>query len=153
MSAANPPPADQQTPVRAPSGPLRVLLVDDCPFQQMLSCVMLSRWGIVPEIARDGLEAVRLAGERDFDLIPMDIEMPVMDGLKATAAIRRQERTARRRRKVPVVAYSASDLTGHEGEWQGSGINAILQKPCDALAMQDCLRQWCPKAKLVTQRH
>ena len=80
---------------------LRVLLVDDCPMQQLLACALLSRWGVMPQIACDGFEAVLLVGEQDFDIVLMDVEMPVMDGLKATARIRQNERRTRPQSRHP----------------------------------------------------
>jgi CheY-like chemotaxis protein len=127
--------------VRASS--LRVLLVDDCPFQQLLACALLSRWMIVPQIACDGLEAVLLAGEQDFDIVLMDVEMPVMDGLLATARIRKTERRDHRTHAVPVVAYTAVDLASHERSWQRCGMNAVLHKPAEAPEMSACLERWC----------
>ena len=123
---------------------LRLLLVDDCPVQQLLACALLARWKIMPQIACDGLEAVLLSGEQDFDIILMDVEMSVMDGLTATARIRQSERRARRERPVPVVAYTTGNLAADEGRWRTCGMNGVLNKPCDALEMSECLERWCP---------
>lgn len=131
---------------------LRVLLVDDCPVQQLLTCALLARWKIVPQIACDGLEAVLLAGEQDFDIILMDVEMPVMDGLTATARIRRGERRARRERLVPVVAYTTGNLAADERRWRMCGMNGVLNKPCDALGMSECLERWCP-SEFAASKH
>jgi len=131
---------------------LRVLLVDDCPVQQLLTCALLARWNILPQIACDGLEAVLLAGEQDFDIILMDVEMPVMDGLTATTRIRQSERRARRERPVPVVAYTTGNLAADEGRWRTCGMNGVLNKPCDALEMSECLERWCPSA-FAASRH
>ena len=123
---------------------LRVMLVDDCPVQQLLTCALLARWNILPQIACDGLEAVLLSGEQDFDIILMDVEMPVMDGMTATARIRQGERRARRERPVPVVAYTTGNLAADEARWRTCGMNGVLNKPCDALEMSECLERWCP---------
>ena len=133
---------------------LRVLLVDDCPvqLQQLLTCALLARWKIMPQIACDGLEAVLLAGEQDFDIILMDVEMPVMDGLTATGRIRQSERRARRERPVPVVAYTTGNLAVDEGRWRKSGMNGVLNKPCDALGLSECLERWCP-SEFAALRH
>jgi two-component system, sensor histidine kinase and response regulator len=120
---------------------LRVLLVDDCPFQRLLSCTLLARWGIQPEIACDGLEAVLLVGEQVFDMVLMDLRMPVMDGLTATARLRVVEREQRRPRSVPVIAYTAESIAGNA--WALSGITAALAKPCDAFQLGECLQRWC----------
>ena len=131
--------------------PLRVLLVDDCPLQQLLACALLSRWEILPEIASDGVEAVLRAGEQDFDIILMDVEMPVMDGLTATAHIRRDERARHSHKRVPVVAYTSASLASDEARWQQSGMNAVLHKPSDVLEMGECLERWCADKLFATQ--
>jgi len=122
---------------------LRVLLVDDSEFQRLVACALLARWGILPDIASDGVEAVRLAGESDFDIVLMDVEMPVMDGLAATACIRQLERERGLGAGVPVVAYTAGGLAANEARWRECGMDAVLQKPSDAFAMGECLHRWC----------
>lgn len=97
----------------------------------------------MPQIARDGFEAVLLAGEQDFDIILMDVDMPVMNGLEATARLRQNERRARRARAVPVVAYTAGARALDEGSWRRCGMSAVLNKPADAFEMGECLARWC----------
>ena len=122
----------------------RVLLVDDCPVQLLLGCVLLARWQIVPKLAHDGPEAVLLAREQDFDLLLMDVEMPVLDGLTATRRIRQNEKQAKRARRVPVIAYTANDGGLDEPTWRESGVDAVLGKPSPELMMEQCLKRWCP---------
>ena len=127
-----------------PHRPPRVLLVDDCPVQLLLGCVLLARWQIVPELANDGLEAVLLAREQEFDLLLMDVEMPVLDGLTATRRIRQHEEHRKAERRVPVVAYTANETTLDERTWRESGMDAVLGKPSPETIMGECLRRWCP---------
>jgi CheY-like chemotaxis protein len=122
----------------------RVLFVDDCPLQRLLGLALLSRWEITPELASDGREAILLAGDHDFDIILMDLDMPVVDGFAATESIRQQERTTERQRRVPVVAYTANYSASTEGHWFRSGMDAVLAKPSAAADMGECLRRWCP---------
>jgi hypothetical protein len=68
----------------AATAPLRVLLADDCPINQFLGAALLSTWGITPQIASNGVEALELVIEGEFDVVLMDLEMPVMNGLNAT---------------------------------------------------------------------
>lgn len=58
-----------------------LLVVGDCQVQRLLSCLLLLQWGIHPELACDGLGAGRLFGKQTFDMVSMDLHMPVMDGL------------------------------------------------------------------------
>jgi CheY-like chemotaxis protein len=124
--------------------PPRVLLVDDCPLQRLLGLALLSRWRITAEVARDGKEAILMAAEQDFDIILMDLDMPFVDGFAATQRIRQQERSGKRRARVPVVAYTANDSASSERCWSDSGMDAVLAKPSVAAVMGECLRRWCP---------
>lgn len=125
-------------PLRAP---LSVLVVDDNPVNLMLMSALLQSRGLVPVLAADGAEAVALARETRFDLILMDLQMPVLDGWEATAAIRRFER-AGARPAVPVVSYSSMPLEA--GIMVRHGFNGSLEKPCNDLELEACLVQWCP---------
>jgi len=120
---------------------VRVLVVDDNPVNLMVISALMEPRGLAPLLAADGAEAVALACELHFDLILMDLQMPVLDGLTATRAIRRFETTSLRA-PVPVVAYSSSApgadvLAAH-------GLNGSLKKPCRDQDLEDCLVQWCP---------
>jgi two-component system sensor histidine kinase BarA len=120
---------------------VRVLVVDDNPLNLMVMSALLESRGLVPLLAADGAEAVALACEMHFDLILMDLQMPILDGLEATAAIRRFE-NSRSRPAVPVVAYS-SVLPGR-GILADHGMNGSLTKPCEDQDLEDCLVRWCP---------
>ena len=99
--------------------------------------------GNPPELACDGLEAVRLFGGHTFDLALMDLRMPVMDGLTATARIRVVEHQQRRTKPVPLIAYTSEPIAGNQSAWSQSGITATLAKPCAAVEMGECLEHWC----------
>lgn len=121
---------------------LRVLLVDGCPLQRMLACVLLARWGIRPELACDGMEAVLIAGERRFDLILMDTQMGVFNGVVATKRIRKNERRYGGG-EVPIVAYTSQPISASESAWAEAGFTASLAKPCQAAKMGECLQHLC----------
>ena len=119
--------------------PQRVLVVDDNPVNLLLAEQLLSQFGIRPLMAADGAEAVALAGGWALDLILMDLQMPVLDGLTATRQIRHDERLHGRPR-VPVVAYtSCAPATACLRKF---GIDGVLDKPCDARALEACLATW-----------
>jgi CheY-like chemotaxis protein len=120
---------------------LRVLLVDDHRHNRKAGGALLSGLGIDPVVACDGAEALRLVKERDFDIVLMDINMPIMDGLAATEEIRRFERANPSRSNVPVIAYSSAELS--TAILRFVGLNGVLRKPADALAMSECLQRWC----------
>ena len=120
---------------------IRVLVVDDDPMNLMVMSALMASKGLVPLLAADGAKAVTLACEMRFDLILMDLQMPIFDGLEATAAIRRFETTCSRL-AVPVVAYSSAFLGA--GDLAAHGMNGRLVKPCDDQDLEDCLVRWCP---------
>jgi CheY-like chemotaxis protein len=136
-------PLDSATSLRRRAS-LRVLLAEDCPVNRQLACALLSRWGIEPVIACDGAEAVRLADAQDFDIILMDVVMPVMDGLSATVEIRRLERENSIRRAVPVVAFTSTAIAYNKALLHRLGINDVLKKPSNVDMMKECLERWCP---------
>ena len=120
---------------------LRVLVVDDDPVNLMVAAEMLSSLGIEPLLAENGAQAVALAGDLPLNLILMDLQMPVLDGLGATRQIRRVE-AAHSRLRVPVVAYTTHSLV--EPLLREHGFDGTLEKPCAMQALQDCLLRWCP---------
>jgi CheY-like chemotaxis protein len=124
-----------------PSGLIRVLAVDDNPVNLMVISALMESRGLVPLLAADGAEAVALACEMHFDLILMDLQMPILDGWEATAAIRRFETTCSRP-AVPVIAYSGTSPAA--GVLANHGMNGSLAKPCDDQDLEDCLVRWCP---------
>lgn len=137
-------PGQAARPGAPTASPPRVLLVDDCPVNRLLARELLSRWGIEPTLAVDGSQAVRIAREQAFDLILMDVDMPVMDGLDATARIRRFARDHATDRQVPVVAYTGGPFPSGAPELQQCGMDAVLRKPCEVAEMAACLQRFCP---------
>jgi CheY-like chemotaxis protein len=123
-----------------------VLVVDDNPVNLMVMSAMLESRGLVALLAADGAEAVALASELHFDLILMDLQMPILDGLGATSAIRRVESTLARP-AVPVVAYSSTGLSARL--LATHGISGSLSKPCEDQDLEDCLVQWCPAYRVA----
>ena len=134
----------QPAPPPSDSASLRILLADPSRTHRMQATAVLLRWGIVPTIACDGAQAVHLAEQRDFDLVLMDLALPVMDGIVATARIRQFEREHPSRPRRPIVAYTALDLAPHRTQLARVGLSAVLPKPCSARSLRSCLQQWCP---------
>lgn len=120
---------------------LQVLVADDNPVNLMTISALLEQRGIIALLAVDGAEAVELACARTFDIVFMDVQMPVLDGLAATSRIRRFE-NMQSRRHVPVVAYSSTNVG--LGLLKASGVNDVLAKPCTADEFDACMARWCP---------
>jgi CheY-like chemotaxis protein len=121
---------------------LRVLIADDEPLNHLLAMAQLLAFDILPFTANDGLEAVRMAREQDFDIILMDLQMPVMDGLSAAAFIRDFQRNNPMRSRSKVVAFTASNLSDEEllGKF---GMDHVLRKPCEPNGMERCISKCC----------
>jgi two-component system sensor histidine kinase BarA len=115
-------------------------VVDDNPSHLMMASELLEQCGISPLLASDGAEAVQLACERSFDIILMDLQMPVLDGLQATSIIRQFERTHPRRR-TPVLAYSMSNVS--MTILADCGLDGRLGMPFNTTELEACLLQWC----------
>jgi signal transduction histidine kinase/HPt (histidine-containing phosphotransfer) domain-containing protein len=112
-----------------PSG-LRVLLAEDSLYNQKLAVALLERKGHHVVVANNGTEAVGLARAQAFDLVLMDIQMPEMDGLEATRAIREHEAGSTRR--LPIVAMTAQAMKGDRERCLEAGMDDYLTKPVRA---------------------
>jgi len=117
------------------SEPLRVLVVEDGVLHQRLARRILTKQGHEVTVTCNGRQAVDLLNIEDFDVVLMDIEMPVMDGLTATGLIRQRERATGRR--IPVVAVSA---TADSGCCLAAGMDAFISKPLRAAVLNETLQ-------------
>jgi PAS domain S-box-containing protein len=128
-------PADFEVPVALPTmacAPLCILLVEDNPANQKLANYILEDRGHLVEIAGDGEEAVWLTEQNRYDVILMDVQMPGMSGLEATAAIRNREADGRR---TPIIAMTAHAMKGDREQCLAAGMDAYLSKPIDGHEM------------------
>jgi two-component system, sensor histidine kinase and response regulator len=107
--------------------PLRVLLVEDNLINQKVASRMLEKNGHNVSTANNGREALHMLGKQEFDAVLMDVQMPEMDGLATTAAIRASEQGTARH--LPIVAFTAHALTGDRERCLAAGMDAYLSKP------------------------
>jgi CheY-like chemotaxis protein len=105
--------------------PLRILLVDDNQTNRKLGKKILERLGYEVDLANDGAQAVAAAKAGDYNLVLMDVEMPVLDGLGACRAIK-QEMAGNGPR---IVALTANAITGDREKYLASGFDGYLSKP------------------------
>jgi two-component system sensor histidine kinase/response regulator len=106
---------------------LRILLAEDNVFNQELSICLLEKWGHSVVVAANGREALQALEVEDFDLILMDMQMPEMDGIEATLAIRSRESATGSR--TPIIAMTANVMKGDREKCLNAGVDAYLSKP------------------------
>ena len=129
----------QASPLPEAASP-RVLVVEDNVVNQQLVLVMLARAGYVAEVAADGREALALLRARRFDLVLMDLQMPVMDGLQATRELRRSG-SGVLDPAVPVIALTANAFAEDRARAFASGMNDFLAKPFKMGVLEALLRK------------
>jgi two-component system, sensor histidine kinase and response regulator len=106
---------------------LRVLVAEDNAVNQQVAVGMLERAGHEATVAANGREVLALLGQKPFDVVLMDVQMPELDGLEATAAIRERERSTGGH--VPIVALTAHAMKGDAARCLRAGMDAYLAKP------------------------
>jgi len=104
----------------------KILLVEDNEFNRLIATIVLGRYGAVVTEAVNGAEAISLMRCSSFDLVLMDVQMPVMDGLEATQLIRDEID-----REIPIIALTANAIKGEEEHCLVAGMNAFVPKPFD----------------------
>ncbi len=109
---------------------LNVLLVEDNPINQQVASALLKKIKALCTIANNGQEAVERARQERFDVILMDIMMPIMDGLEATQHIRAHERQ-HQQPAVPIIALTAKAMSGDRELYLRQGMNGYVAKPID----------------------
>jgi len=122
---------------------LNILLAEDTPANQRLAKRILEKRGHAVTVAGDGRQAVGLFERERPDLVLMDVQMPVMDGFEATAAIRQAEEQTGEH--VPIVAMTAHAMAGDRVRCMEAGMDAYLPKPLDAQELIKLIEDLCTK--------
>ncbi len=120
--------------------PLQVLLVEDHTINQELYTILLEKFGCIVDLANNGAEAVERSACKAYDIVLMDIFMPVMDGYEATQHIREQGF------EKPIIAITASAITGEHDKCIRAGMNDVLAKPFKRKDLETMLRFWSNKS-------
>ncbi len=149
-ATSEPGPADSQPPAKAPalfpvdlSGALDVLVAEDNPVNRRVAESILKRLGCRVTSVVDGAKAVEIVRKQPFDLILMDIDMPVLDGIGATLEIRRLEASGDllpRNERMQIVAFTANAATGDRATCLASGMDDHMFKPLDKARLAEVLQ-------------
>jgi CheY-like chemotaxis protein len=130
---SNQPQAHELAPVRT----LHILVADDTPANQKVVKAVLTKRGHRVELADNGRHALEQLRKQQFDVVLMDAQMPMMNGLQATAAIRDLSDSARSR--VPIIALTGHTLQEDRQRCLAAGMNDYLPKPIDIEALIECV--------------
>lgn len=126
LTGSVPPPKPRAVLPTGPTG-LRILVVEDNPFNQKVSTMKLERWGHRVTVAANGREALAALADAAFDVVFTDLQMPDMSGFELTAAVRRSE--AGTRTRLPIVAMTAHAMSGAREECLAAGMDDYVSKP------------------------
>jgi signal transduction histidine kinase/CheY-like chemotaxis protein len=124
--------------VASVSEPLKILVAEDNLTNQLVLRSLLGSAGICLEVVEDGLLALEAWRRRSFDLILMDINMPIMDGVSATRAIRAEERAGARAR-TPIIALTANAMDHQKHDYLAAGLDGHVSKPIDLTALFEAI--------------
>ena len=117
---------------------LRVLAAEDNLVNQLVLRTLMEQFGITLTVVENGKLAVEAWESQTWDIILMDMQMPVMGGVEASRFIREQER-ATGRAKTPIIAVTANAMTHHMSEYESAGINGVVSKPIKADSLANVL--------------
>ena len=132
--------ADPAAQLRATRAGRRILLVEDNPLNQEVARALLRKVGLVVDVAENGARALEMLDRQCYDLALMDLSMPVMGGLEATAAIRARPAFD----SLPIVAITANAFDEDRSACLAAGMNDHVAKPFNPESLYRCLLEWLP---------
>ena len=135
-AASSPDEKSEATPARR----LRVLVVEDNPTNQLVTCALLKKLGHESEVAADGQIAIEKLRGEPYDLVLMDLQMPGIDGLEATRRIRNPA-TSVMNPRIPIIALTAHAMTSDRDRALAAGMDGYLSKPVGTLLMKTTLER------------
>ncbi len=130
------------TPDFAQQYPLRILVGEDDAMNQQLAIKILNKLGYKPDIADNGQELLEIVSHDNYDLILMDVQMPVMDGLEATRMIRLCLSV-----QPIIIAMTANSMQGDREECLSSGMDDYISKPVNIIELVNIIEKWALKIK------
>jgi signal transduction histidine kinase/CheY-like chemotaxis protein len=131
---------------------LNVLVAEDNRINQKLITTTLNNFGINVTIAANGKEAVMLRKQNDYDLIFMDIQMPVMNGIEATREILHYEELSHQKH-IPIIALTANALRGDREKYLEAGMDNYTPKPINIDLIKEIIREYYPDKTIEDSEH
>jgi signal transduction histidine kinase/CheY-like chemotaxis protein/HPt (histidine-containing phosphotransfer) domain-containing protein len=123
----------------------RILLAEDNVTNQLVTNGILNKLGLAADVVANGAEALQVLKSSVYDMVLMDVQMPVMDGFETTRQIR-SPNSAVRNHQIPIIAMTAHALQGDRERCLESGMNDYVSKPLSARDLSEVLARWLPKA-------
>ena len=142
------PSAEEETKVLEKIQGASILLVEDNAINQEIANEILEQAGFKITIANNGSEAVTMIEEKNYDLVLMDCQMPIMDGYEATRAIRKEKRFT----NLPIVAMTANAMQGDREKCINAGMNDHVSKPISTKELFAALAKWIPPREKQAQK-
>jgi CheY-like chemotaxis protein len=133
------PPSHEEKGPEPDLPPIRILAAEDSKPNQLVLKALLEPLGLEVSVVPDGREAVRAFQEDNFDLVLMDVQMPNMNGIEATMAIRAFE-AEHCRSRTPILALSANVMSHQLMDYAAAGMDGCVAKPIDAGALIESIR-------------
>ena len=118
--------------------------MEDNPTNQVVALGMLKKMGMSVDLATNGEEALAALASTTFDIVLMDLQMPVMDGFEATRQIRSPASNVRNR-GIPVIAMTAHATQDDRERCLGAGMDDFVRKPFSPQVLAEVLARWLPK--------
>jgi signal transduction histidine kinase/CheY-like chemotaxis protein len=142
QAVAHPEPSRPVQSAPEPDAPreLRVLAAEDNDINQLVLQTLLAQAGVNPTLVENGRQALEAWEAQHWDIVLMDIQMPVMDGVAATCAIRERERMTGRPR-TPILAVTANAMTHQVAEYEAAGMDGMVPKPIDVARLFHAMEQ------------
>jgi CheY-like chemotaxis protein/HPt (histidine-containing phosphotransfer) domain-containing protein len=130
-------------------GVVRILLAEDNITNQQVAVGILRKLGLKADAVANGAEAVKALQDLPYDLVLMDVQMPVMDGIEATLLIR-EPQSAVANHQIPIIAMTASAMQGDRERFLEAGMNDYVSKPVSPQSLAEVLDKWLPKETAAT---
>ena len=122
----------------------RILVTDDNEMNRLVAITILKNYGVIPEEAHNGREAVEKLRTSNFDIVLMDVQMPEMDGIEATRIIRNEIS-----KTLPIIALTALALKGDESRFLQAGMSDYVSKPFEEAQFVNIISRWLGLEKPV----